>query len=107
MGLDPWREAKRAFNAWMSSDTFFRCEYCAIDYAEEDLLFGHIDKIHRVSKEKYAKDNPGYTKKSVWLTCQICEMDMGSVVEHLSRGRCKMAPEVYFVRKVHEGVKLC
>ena len=105
MNSSIWQEAQDAFTQWSSSSCIaFSCEYCKMLYQSEDALFQHVYKVHRVSTEKYTGDNPHYSVDTQGHVCQLCNVVTSKIPQHLDETHHKMAPELYFMRYLFQGI---
>ena len=95
-----------SFSKWMEQDLQYLCEYCDIVFQIKDLLFNHINSIHKVSRVKYVADNPEYAVKARGVGCKICLRDIRDVASHLKGSHNGLTPEVYFMRFVYQDAEM-
>ena len=97
-----WSQLQTTYYEWSSSNQVYNCEYCQITFQHQDILFGHLSEIHRLSTAKYISDNPNYVCQSQAQCCQMCGNVSENIKGHLDSQHDKLPLEVYFVRFVYQ-----
>ena len=96
--MNIWFEAETAFAAWLGSDVTYQCRYCIIDFNTKEVLYQHVQEVHKVHADKYVRDNPGFMTKKWPVTCDICQVGMTNAVEHFKEQHEELPFELYFLR---------
>ena len=99
MSINFWQEAAASHHRWLESDVEYECCYCDVLFQSEGGLDEHLEKGHKVRREKYKTDNPYYKVSSRPKECNLCGKTIERIERHFKREH-QMESEMYFMRFV-------
>ena len=70
-------------------------------FQAEEILFQHIEEVHKVRRSKYREDNPYFCINAQMQCCHICGKETTNIRDHLKKEQHGINAELYFMRFVY------